>query len=155
MAIQRRICQHCGRTFALLPSFVAPFQRYTMTIQDLLSSLLAGTTTLEAALTKLAELGVSLGVSSARAWFVRVGQQIPQMLKLFSSLAQQNRSDVPMPPLRRLVRDSVVCAYYDRLWMLGQQSSGFWNLKREAVCLFAPSLSVNRVSYGLTPSLPP
>jgi hypothetical protein len=63
---------------------------------------------------------------------------------------------VPLPLLPAGVKDPLLCAYYDRLVLLEVKSgSGFWNLRREAMCLFAPSLSVNRVSYGLSPALPP
>jgi len=150
--IQRRQCPCCKRTFSLLPAFVAPFQRYTLVIQDLLVSLLSGTATLGFALSTLAELGVSLSESSARAWFSRVSKQIREMLAHFSSFVQRQLPDIQLPPLRFRVRDVRVCAYYDRLKVLGDDChSGVWNRMRQVVCLFAPSVSVNRVSYGLSP----
>ncbi|WP_407654018.1 DUF6431 domain-containing protein [Alicyclobacillus cycloheptanicus] len=150
--IQRRQCPSCQRTFALLPSFVAPFQRYTLVIQDLLSSLLSGRATLEFALSTLAELGVSLSESSARAWFSRVSAQVPDILARFSSFVQRHLPDAHLPRLRTHVRDVRVCAYYDRLRLLGDDGhSGVWNRLRQVVYLFAPSVSVNRVSYGLSP----
>lgn len=153
---QRRQCPDCKRTFTLLPSFVAPFQRYTVVVQDLLASLLAGTLTVNGALTQLAACGICLSESSARCWFTRVQAQVSEIIALFSRIVQFHRPDVPLPSLRRNVRDSVLCAYYDRLALLGvTDGSGFWNLRRQVVCLFAPSLSVNRVSYGLSPASPP
>ena len=150
--IQRRQCPSCQRTFSLLPTFVAPFQRYTLVIQDLLSSLLSGSATCEFALSTLAELGVSLSESSARAWFSRVSAQIRDMLAIFSSFVQCKLPDVQLPPLRLYVRDVRACAYFDRLKLLGVDChSGVWNRQRQVVYLFAPSLSVNRVSYGLSP----
>ena len=150
--IQRRQCPSCKRTFALLPSFVAPFQRYTLVIQDLVTSLIAGAATFEFALSTLAELGVSLGESSARAWFSRVSEQVRDMLAHFSSLVQRQLPDVQLPPMRLDVRDVRACAYYDRLRLLGDDChSGVWNRQRQVVYLFAPSVSVNRVSYGLSP----
>lgn len=153
---QRRQCPDCKRTFTLLPSFVAPYQRYTIIVQDLLASLLAGTLTVDDALSKLAEYGVSLSESSARKWFARIQEQVSGIIALFSRVVQFHRPDVPLPSLRHNVRDSLLCAYYDRIALLGVAGgSGFWNLRRQIVCLFAPSLSVNRVSYGLSPALPP
>lgn len=137
-------------------TFVAPFQRYTIMVQDLLVSLLAGTLTVNGALTQLAACGVCLSESCARNWFTRVQKQVSEIIALFSRIVQFQRPDVPLPLLRRSVRDSLLCADYDRLALLGATAnSGFWNLRREVVCLFAPSLSVNRVSYGLSPALPP
>jgi Domain of unknown function (DUF6431) len=152
LRIQRRQCPCCKRTFSLLPAFVAPFQRYTLVVQDLIASLLSGTATFEFALSALAELGVSLSESSARAWFSRIGEQVLYMLSLFSRIVQREHPAIQLPRLRRNVRDVRVCAYYDRLRTLGNRcGSGFWNLMRQAVYLFAPSVSVNRVSYGLSP----
>lgn len=148
--IQRRQCPSCQRTFALLPAFVAPFQRYTLVIQDLLASLLSGTATLEFALSTLAGFGVLLSESSARAWFSRICEQVPHILPLFSRLALCQRPDTQLPRLRRDVRNVRVCAYYDRMRILGEScNSGCWNLRRQTIYLFAPSVSVNRVSYGL------
>ena len=153
---QRRLCPACKRTFALLPSFVAPFQRYTILIQDLLSSLLAGTVTVDAALSTLAEWGVGVSESCARRWFTRMRNQVRHVIAQFSRIVQVHRLDVPLPLLPAGVKDPLLCAYYDRLVLLEVKSgSGFWNLRREAMCLFAPSLSVNRVSYGLSAPLPP
>lgn len=153
---QRRECPICDRTFALLPSFVAPFQRYTIVVQDLLVGLFSGTLTLEDTLLKLAEAGVCLGESSARNWFFRIQKQVAEILALFSRMVQSERPDIPLPPLRVGVRDVRVCAYYDRLMLLeGPKNSGAWNLTRRIACLFSPSVSVNRVSYGLSPAFPP
>ncbi|WDM00271.1 hypothetical protein JI721_07120 [Alicyclobacillus cycloheptanicus] len=125
-------------------------------VQDLLVSLLAGTLTVDAALAKLAECGVCLSESCARNWFTRIQGQVTKVIALVSRIVQFHRPDVPLPPLRHNVRDSVLCTYYDRLVLLDVAGgSDFWNLRREVVCLFAPSLSVKRVSYGLSPALPP
>lgn len=135
---------------------MAPFQRYTIRVQDLLASLLAGTFTVDDALTQLAAWGVCLSESSARKWFTRIREQVREIIAQFSGMVQFHRPDIPLPSLRPHVRDSLLCAYYDRLARLGTaDDSGFWNLRRQIVCLFAPSLSVNRVSYGLSPALPP
>lgn len=153
---QRRQCPDCKRTFTLLPSFVAPFQRYTIVVQDLVASLLAGTMAVDSVLSKLAEWGVVLSEASARSWFTRIQKQVFDIIALFSRVVQSHRPDVPMPPLRHNVRDALLCVYYDRLALLDVAGgSGFWNLRRQVICLFAPSLSANRVSYGLSPCIPP
>lgn len=151
--IHRRFCPNpdCGRTFGLLPSILAPYARFVIVAQDMAVADLAEGTSYEQIATHLDEQGVSPSESTLRRWFDRMQEQAHQVLPTLSSLLQNQEPGRPLPPLRNHVRDRSVCAYYDRLKLWGASHSGAWNVLRRRVCLFAPSVSVNRVSYGLSP----
>lgn len=148
--IHRRFCPVCRRTFGLLPSHLAPYARYTIDVQDAAVSSVGEGCRYEQTASKLTEQGVAVEPRAVRCWFCRFCDQVRQVLPTLSSQLQQDEPQRELPPLRRGVRDTFVCSYYDRLPLLGSlPHSGAWNLLRRIVCLFAPSVSVNRVSYGL------
>jgi hypothetical protein len=152
-AIHRRYCPHpdCGRTFALLPEILAPYARFVIVAQDMAVAHLAEGTSYERTAIQLDEQGVSLSETTLRRWFTRIQDQTRNLLPTLSRLLQNQDPERHMPALRRHVRDPIVCAYYGRLRLWGKNHSGAWNALRRIVCLFAPPVSVNRVSYGLSP----
>ena len=154
--IHRRFCPQpvCGRTFGLLPSLLAPYARFVITAQDMAVALLAEGKSVEQTARQLDTHGVSPSESTLCRWMKRMRQQVPAMLPTLSSLLQALAPRQQLPPIRKQVRDPLVCCYYDRLSLLAPVvHSGAWNHLRRIVCLFAPSVSVNRVSYGLLPDI--
>lgn len=151
--IHRRLCPHpdCGRTFGLLPSLLAPYARFVIVAQDMAAHQLAEGMSYEQTAAQLDTQGVSPSESSLRRWFGRMQDHTREMLPLLASMLQNQAPERKLPALRRHVRDPVVCAYYDQLGIWGKAHSGAWNTLRRHICLFAPSVSVNRVSYGLSP----
>lgn len=149
--IHRRYCPVCKHTFGLLPSHLAPYARYTIDVQDAATSSVGAGRSYEQTSSQLSERGVTVEVPTLRNWFRRFQNQVREILPFLSSLVQQEQPQRQLPPLRSGVRDAHICGYYDRLPLLGSlPHSGTWNLRRQIVCLFAPPVSVNRVSYGLS-----
>lgn len=151
--IHRRFCPNpdCARTFGLLPSILAPYARFVIVAQDMAAHDLAQGTSYEQTATRLDDHGVSPSESTLRRWFGRMQEHTRKMLPLLSSMLQNQQPERRLPALRSGVRDPIVCAYYDQLGIWGKAHSGGWNCLRRRICLFAPSVSVNRVSYGLSP----
>lgn len=151
--IHRRLCPSpaCGRTFGLLPDLLAPYARFVIVAQDMAVADLAQGTSYEQTMEHLDEHGVSPSEPTLRRWFGRMQEQTRTLLPLFSSHLQNQQPERRLPALRNRVRDPIVCAYYDQLEVWGKSHSGAWNVLRRCICLFAPSVSVNRVSYGLSP----
>jgi hypothetical protein len=148
--IHRRYCPQCHRTFGLLPSHLSPYARYTIDVQDAATSSVGEGRGYEQISSTFATQGVTVEPPTIRRWFHRFRDQVRQVLPTLSSRLQQAEPSRALPPLRGGVRDVLVCCYYDRLPLLGSSPhSGAWNLLRQIVCLFAPPVSVNRVSYGL------
>lgn len=149
--IHRRLCPSCHRTFGLLPSHLAPYARYTIDVQDKAVSSVGESRSYEQTASDLARQGATVEPRTVRQWFRRFQIQVRQMLPALSSTLQREQPQRELPLLRSGVRDTHTCSYYDRLSLLGSlPHSGAWNLLRRIVCLFAPSVSVNRVSYGLS-----
>ncbi|MCL6444071.1 MAG: hypothetical protein K6T83_11550 [Alicyclobacillus sp.] len=158
LRVRRRLCPACERTFALLPSFLAPYQRASIPVQDEACARLAKGEPYEDVLRHLDARGLPLfEATTLRRWFLRLVRQVQQILPAVTALAQRQTPEVPLPALRMDVREPAVLAYYERLaiWRGSDATSAAWNLLRRIVCVFAPSVSVNRVSYGLLPTPPP
>jgi hypothetical protein len=151
--IHRRKCpgRSCGRTFGLLPDLLAPYARYEITIQDLTVSHLASGKTYRQTADYLEECGVSPSELSMRRWYKLAQVQVEQILPKLSSLVQSKVPELRLPPFRSQVRSSALCFYYDLLNCWGGVHSGSWNILRLIACMFAPSESADRVSYGLAP----
>lgn len=149
--IHRRHCPTCRRTFALLPSILAPYARFVIHAQDLAAAKIAEGGRYEHVACHMDEHGISPSESTLRRWFLRMQEQVRFILPLLSRMLQNEAPNRHLPAWRGQVRDPSVCAYYDRLRMWGSFHSGAWNALRRIVCLFAPSVSGNRVSYGLSP----
>jgi len=64
--MHRRLCPTCERTFSLLPSCLAPYQKVFISIQDAVVSMLAGNHTYEQVLGQLKELGLTVTVGMMR-----------------------------------------------------------------------------------------
>jgi hypothetical protein len=135
----------------LLPSNLAPYARFVILAQDMAVADLAQGTSYEQTATRLDEHGVSPSESTLRRWFGRMQEHTRMMLPLLASLLQNQQPERRLPAIRSGVRDPIVCAYYDQLRRWGKVHSGAWNFLRRRICLYAPSVSVNRVSYGLSP----
>lgn len=154
--IHRRLCPVCRRTFGLLPSHLAPYARYTIDVQDAAVASVGEGSHYEQTASKLSEQGAAVEPRTVRRWFCRFREQVRQILPTLSSQLQQAQPMRELPALRSGVRDPFVCCYYDRLPMLGNMPhSGAWNRLRRMVCLFAPAVSANRVSYGLSAAYAP
>jgi transposase len=151
--MHRRYCPHpdCGRTFALLPAILAPYARFVIVAQDMAVAHVAEGMSYEQTAIRLDEQGISPSESTLRRWFGRMQDQTRHMLPMLSSMLQNEKPERRLPALRKHVRDSTVCAYYNQLEVWGKGHSGAWNLLRLIICLFAPSVSANRASYGLSP----
>ncbi|GGJ14353.1 hypothetical protein GCM10010885_24540 [Alicyclobacillus cellulosilyticus] len=96
-------------------------------------------------------------MATLRRWFRRLVLQVHKILPALTALAQREAPELSLSRLRAGVRDAWVMAYYERLtvWAGPSADSGNWNLLRLILYVFAPSLSGNRVSYGLLPTPPP
>jgi len=109
--------------------------------------------------TKVAEMIPSplgpLSTQTLKRWYVRGSRQIQDITTRFAALVLSAQPDALIPIIPHSVRDRTVCFFY----VLGEQwhtashsgTSAAWNTLRTMVCLFSPSVSVNRVSYGLAP----
>jgi|GEM_PF-3579025 len=151
--IHRRECQNtdCGRTFAILPDILAPYARYLIIIQDMATTHLAEGKSYDQTADFLESYGLAPSESTVRRWYERALNQSEQLLPKLSSILQNQVPERKLPPLRRQVRSPSLCLYYDLLGLLGGIHSGTWNILRLIVCMFAPSVSEDRVSYGLSP----
>ncbi len=156
LCIHRRRCPVCKKTFGLLPEMVAPYQRVAISVQDaVVSGLGSGRSYAKMAEAIPSPLG-PLSLQTLKRWYVRGSQQIQDITPRFTALVLSEQPDVRTPSIPHSVRDRTVCFFY----ALGEQwhdaggsgISGAWNALRTMICLFSPSVSVNRVSYGLEPS---
>lgn len=154
LRIHRRHCPACHRTFGLLPETVAPYQRVAISVQDaVVSGLGSGKSYSKVAETISSPLG-PLSTQTLKRWYVRGSQQIQSITTRFTALVL-SAQPAGIPIIPHSVRDRTVCFFY----ALGEQWHGVggsgisaaWNTLRTMVCLFSPSVSVNRVSYGLEP----
>lgn len=155
----RRHCQDCGRTFGLLPEGVAPYQRTAVEVQDEVVRKLASGKGYEAVADATPSWRGPLSILTLRRWYARAAEQIPSLLTRLTALVLTEQPSSPIPVIPLTVRNTTLCLYYvvGEQWLRACCSgvSATWNTLRLAVCLFAPSVSVIRVSYGLSRTSPP
>lgn len=155
----RRHCPVCKKTFGLLPEIVAPYQRVAIAVQEtVVKKLASGTSFAKVAESIPSPLG-PLSIQTLKRWYFRSVQQIGDVTTQFTALVLSQQPDVRTPTIPMTVRDRTVCFFYvlGERWEAAIESgtSAAWNALGIAVCLFAPSVSVNRVSYGLSPGHSP
>nr|WP_258110945.1 hypothetical protein [Alicyclobacillus sp. SP_1] len=96
-----------------------------------------------------------LSTQTLKRWYVRGAQQIQRITARFTALVLSAEPTCLIPSIPHSVRDRTVCFFYamGEQWhdVGGYGMSAAWNTLRTMVYLFSPSVSVNRVSYGLTP----
>ncbi len=155
LCIHRRHCPTCHKTFGLLPEMVAPYQRVAISVQDaVVSRLGSGRSYAKVTESIPSPLG-PLSTQTLKRWYVRGAQQIQRITARFTALVLSAEPTCLIPSIPHSVRDRTVCFFYamGEQWhdVGGYGMSAAWNTLRTMVYLFSPSVSVNRVSYGLTP----
>ncbi len=157
--VHRRHCPVCKKTFGLLPEILAPYQRVAIAVQETVTRQLAsGMSYANVVGTIPSPLG-PLSTQTLKRWYGRATAQISDISARFAALVFSQQPDTRLPTIPTTVRDRSVCLFYvlGEKWEASVESctSSIWNTLRIAICLFAPSVSVNRVSYGLSLDLPP
>ncbi|KUO96206.1 hypothetical protein ATW55_09575 [Ferroacidibacillus organovorans] len=155
LCIHRRHCPACNQTFGLLPETVAPYQRVAISVQDaVVSELGSGRSYTKVSETISSPLG-PLSMQTLKRWYIRGSQQIQSIAPRFSALMLSVQPACLIPSIPHSVRDRTVCFFYamGEQWhdVGGSGISAAWNALRTMLYLFSPSVSVNRVSYGLSP----
>lgn len=155
----RRRCPVCHRTFGILPAIVAPYQRVAISVQEtVVKKLASGVSYAKVAESIPSPLG-PISTQTLKRWYCRSVLQIHDITARFTALVLSQQPDVLSPTIPMSVREQTVCFFYalGERWQaaVGLGASAAWNVWRIAVCLFAPSVSVNRVSYGLSPGHSP
>lgn len=155
-SMHRRFCPACRHTFAVQPACIAPYQRVMIRIQDLVACLIANDHTLEQVKTELEEIGVSIRIPTIRRWFARIEQQLSGILTVLVSHTLKQHPHIKLPIFKLRSIHPHVRYYYDLLALTARNSGAVnVNLWLGANYLFAPSVSVNRVSCGAAPGFSP
>ena len=159
LRIHRRHCPVCKKTFGLLPESVAPYQRVAVAVQDaVVKKVASGMSYAKVAESIPSPLG-PLSTQTLHRWYLRDAQQIHDITTRFTALVLSQQPDGRIPHIPQTVRDRTVCFFYvlAEQWQTACQvgASAAWNTLRTTLYLFAPPLSVNRVSYGLAPGHSP
>lgn len=156
---QRRLCPVCGRTFALLPNAVAPYQRTAVELQDEVVREVASGVPYEAVADAVPVCKGPLSVLTLRRWYARATTQITMLAAPFTALVLTEQPTLSLPQIPDFVRSRSICFFYilGEQWLRAKEPgvSAAYNGLRLALYLFAPSVSVNRVSYGLLQPFPP